>query len=114
MTNQPDPRPGLLDIMAYRGGVADAPGFAAPVKLSSNENCFGASEAAKQAIANESSRLERYPDGGAIYYAKLWPRNTLYRWRKLFVAVVQMNYCSYLVVVICDPVTKFCSRRTGF
>ncbi|MBL4616344.1 MAG: histidinol-phosphate transaminase [Robiginitomaculum sp.] len=66
MTNQPDPRPGLLDIMAYRGGVADAPGFAAPVKLSSNENCFGASEAAKQAIANESSRLERYPDGGAI------------------------------------------------
>jgi len=65
MTNQPDPRPGLLDILAYRGGVADAPGFNAPIKLSSNENCFGAPEVAKQAIAKQSSSLERYPDGGA-------------------------------------------------
>jgi histidinol-phosphate aminotransferase len=66
MSEQPEPRPGLLDIMAYRGGVADAPGFAAPIKLSSNENCFGAPESAIAALQGETVRLERYPDGGAL------------------------------------------------
>ncbi len=66
MTQLPTPRPGLLDIMAYRGGVADAPGFAAPVKLSSNENCFGTSPLAIAAIKDESRQVERYPDGGAL------------------------------------------------
>ncbi len=65
MTNQPEPRPGLLDIMAYRGGIADAPGFKAPVKLSSNENCFGCSDQVRHTIADASASLERYPDGGA-------------------------------------------------
>ncbi len=66
MTDQPEPRSGLLDIMAYRGGVADAPGFTAPIKLSSNENCFGAPQSAIDALIEETSRLERYPDGGAL------------------------------------------------
>ncbi|PHS24029.1 MAG: histidinol-phosphate transaminase [Robiginitomaculum sp.] len=60
----PEPRPGLLDIKPYRGGVSDAPGFEAPIKLSSNENCFGCSAAAKDAMANCAEQIERYPDGG--------------------------------------------------
>ncbi len=61
---EPEPRAGILDIMPYKGGVADAPGFAAPVKLSSNENCLGASPRATQAYARAAASLERYPDGG--------------------------------------------------
>ncbi|VAW02986.1 hypothetical protein MNBD_ALPHA06-532, partial [hydrothermal vent metagenome] len=66
MSEQPEPKPGLLDIQAYRGGVADAPGFAAPVKLSSNENCFGAPASAIQALIEQTKRLERYPDGAVM------------------------------------------------
>lgn len=64
MTDQPNPRSGLLSIQAYRGGITDAPGFEAPIKLSSNENCFGAPEAAKQAVSDQLTQIERYPDGG--------------------------------------------------
>ncbi len=59
----PLPRPGLLDIKPYRGGVSDAPGFDAPIKLSSNENCFGCSPAAITAMHDLEQKVERYPDG---------------------------------------------------
>jgi histidinol-phosphate aminotransferase len=59
----PQPRPGLLDIKPYRGGLSDAPGFAAPIKLSSNENCFGCSPAAIKAMQAMEAKIERYPDG---------------------------------------------------
>lgn len=61
---QPLPRPGLLDIKPYRGGASDAPGFDAPVKLSSNENCFGCCPAAIEALQKAAMCQERYPDGG--------------------------------------------------
>ncbi len=60
----PLPRPGILDIKPYRGGVSDALGFAAPIKLSSNENCFGCSPAAISAMHETEKKIERYPDGG--------------------------------------------------
>ncbi len=60
----PDPRPGILDIKPYRGGVSDAPGFDAPIKLSSNENCFGCSPDASAAMTKALASAERYPDGG--------------------------------------------------
>lgn len=63
----PQPRPGLLDIKPYRGGIADAPGFEAPVKLSSNENPLGSSEAARAAYCAMQGRLERYPDGSVTH-----------------------------------------------
>lgn len=66
MGKEPAPRAGLMDIMPYRGGVADAPGLAAPVKLSSNENCFGAPDSARTAVQETLSSMERYPDGGAL------------------------------------------------
>ncbi len=60
----PKPRAGLLDIKPYRGGVSDAPGFAAPTKLSSNENCFGCSPVAIAALHEMDGSIDRYPDGG--------------------------------------------------
>lgn len=66
MAKEPAPRDGLMDIAAYKGGVADAPGFTAPVKLSSNENCFGAPETAIEAAMSAMQDAERYPDGGAV------------------------------------------------
>ena len=59
----PQPRPGILDIRPYKGGLADAPGFEAPVKLSSNENPLGCSPAARAALCAMQDSLERYPDG---------------------------------------------------
>ncbi|SEL14230.1 histidinol-phosphate aminotransferase [Roseovarius nanhaiticus] len=55
------PQPGILDITLYQGGAAHVPGVANVVKLSSNENPFGPSEAAKEAFRKASYHLHRYP-----------------------------------------------------
>ncbi|MBC7768977.1 MAG: histidinol-phosphate transaminase [Phycisphaerales bacterium] len=58
----PQPKPGILDIASYTPGKAKAPGFAAPLKLSANENCLGCSEAARAAYLAAASELHLYPD----------------------------------------------------
>jgi len=67
MTSAPPPRPkaGILDIATYVPGRAKAVGFENPVKLSSNENILGCSDAARQAYLDASDRLHLYPDGKA-------------------------------------------------
>jgi histidinol-phosphate aminotransferase len=59
----PAPRPGILDISPYVPGKAGAPGIAAPIKLSANENILGCSPAAKAAFAAVAGDLNLYPDG---------------------------------------------------
>lgn len=58
------PQPGILDIAPYVGGETGAAG--ASIKLSSNENPFGPSPAAKAAYAAAAGDLAIYPDGGAL------------------------------------------------
>ena len=55
------PQPGILDISLYEGGAAEVPGVANAIKLSSNENPFGPSEAAKEAFRKTAYNLHRYP-----------------------------------------------------
>ncbi len=55
------PQPGILDITLYQGGAAHVPGIANAVKLSSNENPFGPSDAAKEAFRKAAYHLHRYP-----------------------------------------------------
>ncbi|PKQ13551.1 MAG: histidinol-phosphate transaminase [Alphaproteobacteria bacterium HGW-Alphaproteobacteria-1] len=55
------PQPGILDIALYEGGASRVEGVANVVKLSSNENPFGPSEAAKEAFRRASFDLHRYP-----------------------------------------------------
>src|SRR4051812_20546751 len=62
---RPTPKPGLLDIAAYVGGKSKIDGVAHPVKLSSNENILGCSEAARAAFRDAADRLHAYPDGKA-------------------------------------------------
>ena len=62
---RPVPKAGLLDIAAYVGGKSKIEGVAHPVKLSSNENVLGCSEAAKAAYRDAVDRLHLYPDGKA-------------------------------------------------
>jgi histidinol-phosphate aminotransferase len=57
----PRPQPGILDIALYVGGAAHVAGVADPVKLSSNENPFGASPAVGEAIRAALPKLHRYP-----------------------------------------------------
>ena len=61
----PAPKPGILDISAYVGGRASAPGAAKVHKLSSNESPLGPSPAALEALAQASRDLQIYPEGSA-------------------------------------------------
>lgn len=62
------PKPGILDIALYVGGASHLDGQSSVLKLSSNENPFGPSEAAMQAFARAGHDLHRYPstDHGAL------------------------------------------------
>lgn len=55
------PQPGILDIAPYQGGASNIPGHGAPLKLSSNENPFGPSPGAVEAMAAAVSESNRYP-----------------------------------------------------
>ena len=55
------PQPGILDIALYEGGIAHLDGMSNVLKLSSNENPLGPSDAAKEAFARAVHQLHRYP-----------------------------------------------------
>lgn len=61
----PTPNPWIQRIDAYQPGKAKAGGHATPVKLSSNENPWGASPRALAALAAAAGDSHRYPDGTA-------------------------------------------------
>ena len=71
MTTQPQPQPGILDIALYQGGASAIDGVEDVVKLSSNENPFGPSPAAIEAVRASAANLHRYPptDHGALRVA---------------------------------------------
>jgi histidinol-phosphate aminotransferase len=58
----PRPKPGILEIAPYVPGKAKAPGFAAPIKLSANENALGCSPLARAAYIAAQDELHLYPD----------------------------------------------------
>ena len=55
------PQPGILEIDLYQGGVSHVAGLDNVVKLSSNENPLGPSEAAIDAFRRAAYDLHRYP-----------------------------------------------------
>jgi histidinol-phosphate aminotransferase len=55
------PQPGIMDIKLYQGGASHVAGLENVVKLSSNENPLGPSDAAKEAFRRASHDLHRYP-----------------------------------------------------
>ncbi len=55
------PQPGIMDITLYEGGASHVEGRTNVLKLSSNENPLGASDAAKEAFARAVHDLHRYP-----------------------------------------------------
>lgn len=62
----PLPKPTILDITPYVAGKAKAAGFAAPIKLSANENALGASPAARAAYLESARTIHLYPDPKAV------------------------------------------------
>ncbi len=58
------PRPGILDIKAYKGGESSLPGANRVIRLASNENPLGVSPRAQAAYSECRGELHRYPDGG--------------------------------------------------
>lgn len=61
----PTPRPGIMDIAAYIGGVHSVPGVDRVIVLSANENPLGPSARAVEAVRGLAETMHRYPDGGA-------------------------------------------------
>ncbi|MEJ6392406.1 histidinol-phosphate transaminase [Gymnodinialimonas sp. 2305UL16-5] len=61
MTASITPQPGILDIALYQSGESEIAGHADPLKLSANENPFGPSPAAMDAMATVLSESHRYP-----------------------------------------------------
>lgn len=55
------PQPGILDIALYQGGASHIDGVAEVLKLSSNENPFGPSQVAVEAVQSAAAKLHRYP-----------------------------------------------------
>lgn len=64
-SQEPSPKPGVLDIAPYVGGRASVVGVAKVYKLSANENPLGPSPAAVAAYAEAQKGLEIYPEGSA-------------------------------------------------
>ncbi|MDB5431735.1 MAG: histidinol-phosphate transaminase [Caulobacter sp.] len=62
---RPTPKPGILDIAAYKPGRSKAEGVEHPVKLSANENILGCSDIARAAYVEAAGKLALYPDGHA-------------------------------------------------
>ena len=63
--SRPTPKPGILDIEAYKPGKSKVEGVAEPVKLSANENILGCSPKARAAFTEAADHLNMYPDGRA-------------------------------------------------
>ncbi len=55
------PQPGIMEIAPYVGGKSHVEGVSNVVKLSSNENPYGPSPAAQDAVRNSVHQLHRYP-----------------------------------------------------
>lgn len=55
------PQPGIMQIALYQGGGAKIAGVQTPLKLSSNENPFGPSPRAMEAVAAQVGRMHGYP-----------------------------------------------------
>lgn len=55
------PQPGILEIALYQGGGASIAGQETPLKLSSNENPFGPSPKAVDAVGAAAAAMHKYP-----------------------------------------------------
>ncbi|AGT08070.1 histidinol-phosphate transaminase [Paracoccus aminophilus] len=62
MTNVIAPQPGIMEIALYEGGAAKIAGRTDAIKLSSNENPFGPSDKAREAVIRAAHSLHRYPN----------------------------------------------------
>ena len=62
----PQPKSWVMDIAPYVPGRSSIDGDTPVIKLSSNENPLGTSEAAQAAFAAHRSDLARYPDASAV------------------------------------------------
>ena len=55
------PQKGIMEIALYQGGASKLDGVSNVLKLSSNENPLGPSDAAREAVVRASHDLHRYP-----------------------------------------------------
>jgi len=61
----PLPRPGILNVMPYKAGDGELPGFSRVIKLASNEGALGPSPMALERYRQLGGHLHIYADGGA-------------------------------------------------
>ncbi|WP_112874849.1 histidinol-phosphate transaminase [Paracoccus endophyticus] len=71
MSHTVPPQPGILQIALYEAGTSHLAGRTDALKLSSNENPFGPSHKAREAVARSVHQMHRYPstDHAALRHA---------------------------------------------
>ena len=62
----PSPKAGILSIKPYVPGKTSRVEGVKPLKLSSNENSYGPSPKALEALEAAAAQFQRYPDGGSL------------------------------------------------
>ncbi len=62
MNAAPTPQPGIMEIELYQGGASKVDGVTDILKLSSNENPYGAPESARIAAAEAAQVMHLYPN----------------------------------------------------
>ncbi|MGB3688785.1 MAG: histidinol-phosphate transaminase [Jannaschia helgolandensis] len=62
MNAAPTPQPGIMEIELYQGGASKVDGVTDILKLSSNENPYGAPESARIAAAEATQVMHLYPN----------------------------------------------------
>ncbi len=69
MTNVPTPKPSIMDITPYKGGLSKTKSNKPTIKLSSNETPLGPSPKAIEAFKANADRLYRYPGSYDLHEA---------------------------------------------
>lgn len=110
----PRPKPGILDIAPYVGGKSQAAGFAEPLKLSSNENILGSSDAARQAFVAAAGRLHLYPDGRASVLREAVSRRFALEPERLIFGCGSDEVFTLLCQVYCEPGDNVVQGQYGF
>jgi histidinol-phosphate aminotransferase len=110
----PTPRPGILDIAAYVGGEAHAPGGGRQIRLASNEGALGPSPRAVAAYAAVAADIHRYPDGGSTQLREALARHNGLDPSRIVVGAGSDEILALLVRAYAGPGDEVVYSRHGF
>ncbi len=114
MSNLPQPRPGVLDLVPYIGGESKVPGVDRVIKLSSNEGALGPSPKALAALRDMADDMHRYPDGGCTALRKALGQHYGLDPERIVCGAGSDDLITLLVRAYCGPGDNIVYSQHGF